>query len=285
MDPRRMKQRGAMLFAVVEKDLHSGPLTCSGLEGPPRRRTWHADAVVETVSSRCARARGRRIPRDVVVRLIASGAGHCYRPECPIGFLWYALDDQSAVKLAEVAHIVAASVGGPRSNSDAPEELLTAFGNLLLLCPNCHVTVDSSPDAFTVGVLRGWKTEHERRVSGLWGIRKYEDRSSLRRDLMLLLEENYQVWAQYGPESAAANDAITDVNDAWRREVVASMLPNNERVMRLLDRNQHLLRDDEIRVVTQFRVHARAFADRHLAGRVNSSAPRFPLEMNDLLKD
>src|SRR5665647_1827404 len=68
-----------------------------------------------------------------------------YRPECPTGFLWYELEDGSAIKLAQVAHIVAASTQGPRAGPGATDDSLTSIKNLVLLCPTCHVLVDRAP--------------------------------------------------------------------------------------------------------------------------------------------
>ena len=242
-------------------------------------------SVTETVATQCDNMRGRRIARDIVVRLIGAGAGHCYRPECSTGFLWHELEDGRAIKLAEVAHIVAAGLTGPRSDTSAADEVLAAFDNLILLCPVCHLIVDRAADVYTVEVLQGWKVAHEARVSDLWGIRAYTDRRELSRDVRMLMEESGAIWQTYGPESTAADEYIVDVADAWRREVVARILPNNARIVRLLNANVHLLREDEVRTVARFKMHADALVARHLGGVVNQAAPRYPADMEQLLVD
>ncbi|WP_374198107.1 HNH endonuclease [Micromonospora sp. PLK6-60] len=238
------------------------------------------------VSSRCAPNRGRKISRETVVRLIAAGAGYCYKPACPIGSLWHELEDGRAVKLAEVAHIVAAGEGGPRSDVEATEAELTSFQNLILLCPNCHSIVDAAPSLYPVSLLKEWKDSHEARVREILGIQTYGTRAELRRSLDPYLSENRQIWETYGPDSEAANRTLfSDVSAAWRREVVARVLPNNARMLRLLEANQALLNEQERPVVTRLRMHVRSMEDRHLGGIINPAAPRFPIELNNLLRD
>ncbi|WP_405116197.1 hypothetical protein OG559_15215 [Micromonospora sp. NBC_01405] len=244
------------------------------------------NSVTETVSSRCAPNRGRKISRETVVRLIAAGAGHCYKPACPVGSLWHELEDGRAVKLAEVAHIVAAGESGPRNDVNAIETELASFHNLILLCPNCHSIVDAAPDMYPVDLLKEWKDSHEARIRETLGIQTYESRVGLRRSLELSLAENRQIWETYGPDSESANRALfSDVSAAWRREVIARVLPNNTRMLRLLEANQALLSEQERPVVTKLRMHVRGMEDRHLGGIVNPAAPRFPQELNSLLWD
>ncbi|WP_147315384.1 HNH endonuclease [Asanoa ferruginea] len=242
--------------------------------------------MTEVVVSGCAGARGRRIRRETVVRLIASGAGYCYKPDCPVGFLWQELDDGTVVKLAEVAHIVAAGEDGPRGDAAAKDEDLTSFANLLLLCPNCHSVVDRAPNQYPVETLQQWKQQHEDRIRDVLGLRSYSDRGTLRRDVGLLLSENSAIWDMYGPESEAALRGLgLNTSAAWRREVLLRILPNNTRIIRLLEANLALLHRDELETLAAFRLHARGLEDRHLGGVVNPVAPRFPRAMNDILVD
>lgn len=229
--------------------------------------------------------RGRRIARDVVVELVARGAGFCYRPECPTGFLWHELEDGSSVKLAQVAHVVAASVTGPRADPAASEEALTSIRNLVLLCPTCHLIVDRAPRAYTVERIDEWKREHESRVAGVGGIRLYTSRAALREAVDTKLSENRAIWETYGPDSPAAATLEPDAAAAWKREVARTIIPNNLRIIRLLEENRALLEEPEVRVVAQFRVHAVSIQDRHLSGVTNKAAPRFPPAMNDLLRE
>jgi hypothetical protein len=236
--------------------------------------------MVETVTARCSANRGRRIPRDTVLRLVAASAGHCASPFCGTGFLWHELSNGSAVRLGEVAHIVAASVGGPRGDAEAPESDLVAYENLVLLCPTCHQVVDGAPEEYPVETLRQWKVNHEARISELLGVGRHETREGAHAQLLGLLEENRVVWETYGPESA--DGWRPEVADIWLREVRDVILPNNARIGKLLEVNSHLLSPTERAIVAEFAAHARAIEHRHLAGVINPAAPLFPARLNSV---
>lgn len=239
--------------------------------------------MVETVASRCTENRGRRIPRDTVVRLVGATGGHCERPGCSTGFLWHELADGSAVRLGEVAHIVAASVEGPRADAHAEDDQLTAFENLMLLCPTCHTIVDGAPTDYPADMLRGWKADHESRLSEILGIVRYQTRQQACAHLVRLLEENRVVWERYGPE--ATNAWMPETAVTWSTEVKDVILPNNASIGGLLYANADLLRPEEVRTVAEFSAHSRALELRHLASVVDPSAPRFPAELNTVFSD
>lgn len=232
--------------------------------------------MARTVSSRCKQSRGRKILQDTVMRLVGAGAGWCYRPECTTGSLWHVLEDNTAVKLAEVAHIVAASSDGPRADSAARDELLVSFDNLLLLCPNCHTIIDKAPEAFSVELVRDWKNSHEQRVRDNLEIRKYTNREELNNEIYSLLLASRDIWQQYGPDSPSGQMLITDVSDVWRKRVFSDVIPGNLKVIKLIDANASLLESSELEIVSQFRLHAKALEERHLSGVINQAAPRFP---------
>lgn len=237
--------------------------------------------MTETVSSRCAAARGRKIPRETVVRLIAAGAGWCYKPDCSTGSLWYVVDERTTVKLAEVAHMIAAGEDGPRADSEATEDQLTHIDNLLLLCPNCHTVVDRAPETFTLEVIQKWKTTHETRLRQFLGIARYERRVDLNQVISALLTANRTYWQHYGPESEGAERITSNRVSGWRRNVVEVIIPNNLKIVQIIRENiNHLSRDEQL-VVEAFNVHAQGLMDRHLLGLV-SDAPRFPQAMNDI---
>ena len=239
--------------------------------------------LVETIVARCDRMRGRRISRDTILRLVAASGGHCASPFCTTGFLWHELSDGSAVRLGEVAHIVAARVDGPRGNSESTEPALVAFANLILLCPVCHTIVDRAPDEHPIETLQTWKANHEARLLDLFGVARYETRHQARTQLVRLLEDNRVVWTRYGPESVDAWKP--EVAAMWLREVKDSILPNNARIRKLLEVNSHLLRPDEQKIAGELSAHARALELRHLAGVVNPAAPRFPPELDTVFSD
>lgn len=238
--------------------------------------------MTRTVTSRCKANRGRKILQDTVMRLIGAGAGWCYKPDCPTGSLWHVFEDNTAVKLAEVAHIVAASNHGPRANTNATEEKLTDFSNLILLCPTCHTIVDRAPQKFTVDLMGQWKTLHEEKVRDTLKIRPFTTRKELNVAISGILLKNRLIWQQYGPDSPSGQSLITDVSDTWRRKVLTEVIPGNNRISKLLEANSHLLESEELEVIASFSLHVTALEDRHIGGIINQAAPRFPARMNDI---
>ncbi|GAB3360008.1 HNH endonuclease [Amycolatopsis echigonensis] len=218
------------------------------------------------------------------MRLVGAGAGWCYRPECTTGSLWHVLEDKTAVKLAEVAHIVAASSDGPRADSGAQEEVLASFDNLLLLCPNCHTIVDKAHASFPVELMQEWKRSHEARVRGVLEIKRFSTRGELNVAIYSLLLDNRAIWRQYGPDSASGQLIITDVSDVWRSKVFTEIIPNNLKIVKLLEANSDHLAPNELDVVAQFRLHAAALEERHLSGVINQAAPRFPDAFDSVFK-
>lgn len=66
--------------------------------------------------------------------------------------------------IGQECHIVARSSTGPRG-SEAVDIEIDGYENLVLLCPNCHVLVDSRPDLFSRAELLRVKAEHEQNVA------------------------------------------------------------------------------------------------------------------------
>ena len=66
-----------------------------------------------------------------------------------------------AFPLAEQAHMVARSDGGPRGEPDTSEAEREDATNYILLCPNCHTHVDKNHTDWPVERLRKLKAEHE----------------------------------------------------------------------------------------------------------------------------
>jgi len=63
--------------------------------------------------------------------------------------------------LLEEAHIVAPDTGGPRGGDPLPADRREDYDNYLLLCPNCHTTIDARWREWPVERLRRLKAEHE----------------------------------------------------------------------------------------------------------------------------
>ena len=78
-------------------------------------------------------------------------AGHCEL--CSLD-LTEDLMTLTPAKLGEVAHVIPASPKGPRSDANQTHEVSEALTNdptnLMLLCPNCHTSIDKTPDGYPI---------------------------------------------------------------------------------------------------------------------------------------
>ena len=94
-----------------------------------------------------------------IKRLFAGSGGRCAFSGCATNLL-----PASGAVLAEVAHINAASPGGPRFDPIQGPEERHGFDNLILLCPTHHALIDSDPIQYGSRALRDMKDVHEKQV-------------------------------------------------------------------------------------------------------------------------
>lgn len=130
---------------------------------PATKRSRTADPEVRDVS--------RHIPAEISEVLWGRAAGRCEFRGCNDP-LWKSGVTQEPVKIAERAHIYAFGRGGPRSKKGYRALGVHALDNLLLVCRNCHRTIDQHNDGgqYTAEVLQAMKREHEARVELVTGI-------------------------------------------------------------------------------------------------------------------
>jgi hypothetical protein len=217
--------------------------------------------------------------------VLARSGGYCANPSCRRD-LFPPIAPGRIASIAELAHIIGQSQEGPRGQSDIPVEARDDGSNIVLLCPTCHEIVDdmSATDVFTAEVLQRWKQDHERRVRHGAAIPTFDTRSELNAAVARLLDENYGIWRNLGPESSAADDPLSEAATQWHDRVVHVVVPNNRRVLELIDANRDLLDQQELAAVEDFRVHAAALDLNYTSGRWRAGAPRFPDSFSGLFR-
>ena len=100
-----------------------------------------------------------------VAKLLWSKSGlRCAFPGCRAALLIDNKDGNSPALIGEIAHIVAHSGQGPRSEFEPPGGDRDGEPNLLVLCSNHHSEVDQRPESWTVEFLVGIKETHEKWV-------------------------------------------------------------------------------------------------------------------------
>ncbi|MBV8451186.1 MAG: hypothetical protein JOZ29_02785, partial [Deltaproteobacteria bacterium] len=92
-----------------------------------------------------------------------------------------------------MAHIIAAGRKGPRANATVTQVDEGLYDNLILLCANCHTTIDKAPADFPDNMIREWKRKHVERINSLFGVVEYPDRASARKAIEPALTENRAV--------------------------------------------------------------------------------------------
>lgn len=112
----------------------------------------------------------RRVPDLTRLILFVSAGGRCEFDGCNKYLLEHHVT-LTAGNFAEVAHIVAFRVDGPRGRNDARPAEIHRAENLMLLCPACHKLIDDHPGQYTVAALRTYKENHERHIHHLTSLR------------------------------------------------------------------------------------------------------------------
>lgn len=100
------------------------------------------------------------VTQKTIQKLYAKSGNRCAFPEC--NKIFY--DDHSTQNLSNICHIEAAEVGGQRFNPKQTNEDRRHYDNLILLCPNHHVTTDDVKQ-YTVKALKDMKQKHEELIA------------------------------------------------------------------------------------------------------------------------
>lgn len=215
-------------------------------------------------------------------RLFAASAGFCQNPACSLEL--FAEAGGKSLHVAEMAHVFAASDQGPRGRPNMSEAERGAFENLIVLCANCHTKVDKAPNAFPDTMMLGWKCEHAHKLASLFGLEKYTSRVEARAVIEPILVENRAIFDQYGPHIESALDPESGAAERWQRKILTRILPNNNRMLAIIDANRSLLGDNERATLELFRQHVDDLEAYHIE-QIKEDAARFPLEMSKILED
>jgi hypothetical protein len=203
--------------------------------------------------------------------------GMCSRPGCSEDLT--AIVEKGAYIVGEMAHVMGrkptARRGTVKGGSDKYE-------NLILLCPTHHTHVDKAPEGtYPEELLYSWKAEHESAIRTAGKTERFAERSELKREIFRLLTANKAIFEALGPHSDVARvDPISNMFSIWQLRRLDRVLPNNRKILNLLDINRDLLRPSEMNVIEAFRIHAEAY-EQHLYERLDRY-PTFPKEFPNL---
>ncbi|MEO5333877.1 MAG: HNH endonuclease [Magnetococcus sp. YQC-5] len=103
----------------------------------------------------------RKYPLSQVKILTMRSGGVCAFSNCHKELVVSATPTDEVKQISTIAHIVGHSDDGPRGNPGFPRDQLDTYENWILLCPTCHLVVDSQSNTYTVAKLKTIKLEHE----------------------------------------------------------------------------------------------------------------------------
>ncbi len=207
-------------------------------------------------------------------------AGICSNPEC-LTDLTVMLEGGNGFNFGEMAHIIARSAGGPRAQGGKGQD---SYANLILLCPICHRKIDKAPEGtYPEQMLHDWKQQHEKRIRNIGSTESFETSSHLKNAVTRLLMENNQLWQELGPKSEVAErDPSSNMYVIWNLRKLDRIVPNNRKIMNLIDNNGKLITNDEYLEFLKFKSHALAFEE-HQYHRLDSY-PLFPQSFAEAFK-
>jgi hypothetical protein len=152
-----------------------------------------------------------------------------------------------------------------------------------MLCPSCHKIIDKAPDSFPDRLLCQWKRSHAERIATAFGAVEYGSKQAVRVAIEPALTENRTIFEAYGPENEYRFDPENELADVWRRKVLSRVLPNNRKVLTILDVNRRHLSSRELATLEEFRQHVDDLEERHLGEGGASVGRRFPDGMREIL--
>jgi hypothetical protein len=216
--------------------------------------------------------------------LLAKSGGYCQNPACNSDIYQY-FENGEINSIEELAHIIAQQDNGPRGTTNEEINDRDEYANLLVLCPSCHTMVDKSPEQFPVSMLRNWKTNHEDIIKACFHVPRYQQRSDLKRALTKLLSENKATFDQYGPQSEyAGKTGQSEASTMWTLKSVETIIPNNRKIIELVEKNYALLNQEETEIIAKFKIHKEGFEYNKLSGDKNPTVPTFPTEIIGILQ-
>lgn len=210
--------------------------------------------------------------------LWGKAGGRCSAPNCDEDLT--AIVTTGGYVVGEMAHVIG---NKPTAARGIPEGGSDDYENLILLCPTHHRHIDKAPEGeYTVEMLQDWKKRHEAKISAAGKCVKYNSFKQLHIEVYKLLMSNKTIFDTYGPSSPIAmEDPNSNAFLIWELKRIDSIIPNNRKILNILDSNSELIEDMFIiRTIEEFRVHAESY-EQHVYHRLDSYR-LFPKEFSEV---
>lgn len=99
----------------------------------------------------------KEVPLPIKKAVFAKSMNKCAFPNCHQQII-----DEYGKVLGEICHIQGVNKNSARYNPELTAKQQISEENLILLCPNHHTIIDNNEGEFSVNVIKGWKTAHEK---------------------------------------------------------------------------------------------------------------------------
>jgi hypothetical protein len=130
------------------------------------------------------------------------------------------------------------------------------------------------------------KAAHESFVSGRLEKPEFADKKAVAAYLYPLMKENHEVFINFGPHSEIAHrNPGSDAHGVWLSERLATIIPNNRRMLDVIEDNSGLFDPKEQAIFARFGLHVRNY-DQWVHDEINyEGVVRFPVEFEALISD
>lgn len=116
---------------------------------------------------------------------------------------------------------------------------------------------------------------------------KFSRTPATRRSLKASIEpyfiENKEIFDVYGPMTDERYNPESEFPAIWRRKIQEFILPNNKKIVALIERDMHLLETWELEVFMRYKQHVNDFSAKH-TGLSLAGGLVFPPEIRTILE-
>ena len=95
--------------------------------------------------------------------------------------------------------------------------------------------------------------------------------------------ENKVIFDTVGPLTDERFNPESENPKKWKDGILSTILPNNRKLLEIIEVNYNLLNSDEEIVFANFKQHVRDFEDKHINDNELSGAT-FPIKMNNIFE-
>lgn len=227
---------------------------------------------------RCTRGEASPNPHTKL-KLFADSGGYCQNPDCNENL--FLTIGKADFHIAEMAHIISAGEKGPRTNLKLSKAEKGAFSNLILLCPTCHTKIDKAETEYPEKLIKEWKNNHSQKINSLFNIKLFNNRNEARQAVVPILNENKTVFDAYGPLTDERFNPESEMPQLWLSKIQQVILPNNRKLLRIIDSNYSMLSQEEVKTAELFRQHVLDFEAKHI-NKEDLNATQFPSQLEHI---